>query len=85
MLKDRTLQLVLTTGGPESVYRVGGYNLSGQGIAAAARVTAHLRNDAGRSRSFSTACRTFQGSSCRAIRRRRSPRFAGRYRGLLAV
>ena len=27
MLKGKTLQLVLTTGGPEAVYRQGGYNL----------------------------------------------------------
>jgi glutathione-regulated potassium-efflux system ancillary protein KefG len=27
MLRGKTLQLVLTAGGPESVYRVGGYNL----------------------------------------------------------
>jgi len=43
MLKGKTLQLVLTTGGPESVYRVGGYNLYPvRELLRPLEVTAHL-------------------------------------------
>jgi len=43
MLKGKTLQLVLTTGGPESVYRVGGYNLFPvRDLLRPLEVTAHL-------------------------------------------
>jgi glutathione-regulated potassium-efflux system ancillary protein KefG len=43
MLRGKTLQLVLTTGGPEAVYRVGGYNLYPvQELLRPLEVTAHL-------------------------------------------
>jgi glutathione-regulated potassium-efflux system ancillary protein KefG len=43
MLRGKTLQLVLTTGGPESVYREGGYNLfSVRDLVRPLEVTAHL-------------------------------------------
>jgi glutathione-regulated potassium-efflux system ancillary protein KefG len=42
-LKGKTLHLVLTTGGPESVYRAGGYNLFGvRDLLRPLEVTAHL-------------------------------------------
>ena len=43
MLRGKTLQLVLTTGGPEAVYRVGGYNLYPvRELLRPLEVTAHL-------------------------------------------
>jgi len=43
MLKGKTLQLVLTTGGPEAVYRQGGYNLYPiRDLLRPFEVTAHL-------------------------------------------
>ena len=43
MLRGKTLQLVLTAGGPESVYRVGGYNLYPvRELLRPLEVTAHL-------------------------------------------
>jgi glutathione-regulated potassium-efflux system ancillary protein KefG len=43
MLKGKILQLVLTTGGPESVYRIGGYNLYPiKDLLRPLEVTAHL-------------------------------------------
>jgi glutathione-regulated potassium-efflux system ancillary protein KefG len=43
MLKGKTLQLVVTTGGPEASYRVGGYNLFGvKDLLRPLEVAAHL-------------------------------------------
>ena len=86
MLKGKTLQLVLTTGGPEAVYRIGGYNLYPvRDLLRPLEVTAHLCGMTLAEPLVLYGVPNIPGLVVPGDPAAAIAEFAGRYRGLLAV